>query len=89
MKSVEPSTRTSKRPRGEASTTALASGDMPATEELHVNPTIAMDPSGDEDAVDLIVTPLLSLRTMMESFFTTQVAMMDSLLMSYLLRWLP
>ena len=36
MKSAEPSTRTSKRPRGEASTTALASGDMPATEELHV-----------------------------------------------------
>ena len=53
MNSVEPSTRTSKRPRGEASTAALTSGDMLATEELHVNPAIAMDPSGDEDVVDL------------------------------------
>ena len=73
MKSVEPSTGTSKRPRGEASTATPASGDMPTTKEVHVNPTIAMDPSSDEDAINLIVTPLLSLCAMMESFFTTQV----------------
>ena len=71
MKSFEPSTWTSKRPRGEASTATPASGDMATTEEVHVDPTATVDPSSDEDVVDLIVTPPLSLHTMMKSFMTT------------------
>ena len=74
MKSAEPSTRTSKRSRGEASSTAPTSGAMPATEEVHVDPTTVVDPFSDDDAVDLIVTPPFSLRAMMNSFMTTQEA---------------
>ena len=74
MKSIEPSTGTSKRPRGEASTTALASGDQPAAEEVHVDHIAAMDLVGDDDTVDPTVTPPFSLRAIIESFMTTQVA---------------
>ena len=83
MKSAEPSTRTSKRPRGEAFTTAPASGDMSAAEEVHVDPTAVVDPSGDDEVVDPTVTPPLSLRAMMESFMTTQTThgqLLDELL---------
>ena len=71
MKSTEPSTGTLKRPRGKASTVAPTSGDQLATEEVHVDLTITMDPSGDDDTTNPIVTPPLSLRTMMETFMTT------------------
>ena len=74
MKSVEPSLGTSKRPRGEAFTTALASGDQPAAEEVHVDHIAAMDLVGDDDTVDPTVTPPFSLRAIIESFMTTQVA---------------
>ena len=74
MKSVEPSTGISKRPRGETSTAALAFGDMPADEEVHMDPIAAVDPSGDDDIVDPTVTPPFSLRAMMKSFMTTQAA---------------
>ena len=74
MKSVEPSLGTSKRPRGEAFTTALASGDQPTAEEVHVDHIAAMDPIGDDDTVDPTVTPPFSLRAIIESFMTTQVA---------------
>ena len=36
--------------------------------------TITMDPSGDDDTADPIVTHPHSLRTMVETFMTTQVA---------------
>ena len=42
IKSVEQSTRTSKRPQGDAATT---SGVMLATEETFVDPTAVVDPS--------------------------------------------
>ena len=71
MKSAKPSTRTSNRSRGEASTTTLASGVQPTTEEIHVDPTIAVDPYAD-DTTDPIVASLLSLHAMMETFMTTQ-----------------
>ena len=74
MKSAKPSTGTSKRSKGEASTTASSSGAMPAAEEVHVDPTTAMDTSGDDDHVDPMVTPPLSLHAMMEPFMTTQAA---------------
>ena len=87
MKSVEPSTEISKRPTGETSTAAPALGDMLATEEVHVDPTTVVDPFSDDDAVDPIVTPPLSLRAMMNSFMTTQAA--HGQLLNELLRWLP
>ena len=71
IKSAEPSTGTSKRSRGEASTTTSSSGAMPAAEEVHVDPTAAMDPSGDDYHVDPTVTPPFSLYAMRESFMTT------------------
>ena len=73
MKSVEQSTRTSKKPRGDASTTTPASSDQPAVEEFHVDPTVVVDPaaSGDDDTTDPTVTLPLSLHAMMESFMTT------------------
>ena len=77
MKSGELSIGTSKRPKGEGSTVAPASGAMPVAEEIHV------DPSGDDDAVDPTVIPPLSLHAMMESFMTTQAAhgqLLDELL---------
>ena len=74
MKNVEPSIGTSKRPRGEASTATPTSGDMLVVEEIHVDPTTTMDPSGDDDAVDPTVTTPLSLHVMMEFFMTTQAA---------------
>ena len=73
MNSVKPSTETSKRPRGEATTASLASSDMPTAKEVHVDPTVVVDPFGDDDVVDPTVTPPLSLCVMMESFMTTQV----------------
>ena len=74
MKSAEPSTGTSKRSRGEATIAAPASSDLPDVEEVHVDPTEAVDPSGDDDTVDPTATTPLSLRAMMESFMTTQTA---------------
>ena len=74
MKSAEPSTRTSKRSRGEAFTTAPASGTMLAAKETFVDPTVIVDPFGGTDDVDPTVTPSLSLRAMMQSFMTTQAA---------------
>ena len=63
----------------EASTAAPATGDQLATvdltvEEIHVDPTFAMDPTTDAKTVDAIVTPPLSLCVMMEIFMTTQAA---------------
>ena len=76
MKRAEQSTRTSKKPRGDASTTTPASSDQPAVEEVHVDPTVVVDPaaSGDDDTIDPTVTLPLSLHAMMESFMTTQAA---------------
>ena len=62
MKSVEQSTETSKRPQGDAATT---SSTMIATEETFVDPTVAVDPTGDAEDVDPLVAPPLSLRAMM------------------------
>ena len=83
MKSVEPSIRTSKRSLGEASTTALASGAMPAIEEMFVDPNATVDSSGGAEDVDPSVAPPLSLCAMMQSFMTTQDAhgqLLDELL---------
>ena len=71
MKSVEPSTKTSKRSREEASTTAPASGTMPTTEETFVDSTAAVDPSSGADDIDPTIALPLSLCAMMESFMTT------------------
>ena len=71
IKSVEPSTRTSKRSRGETSIIAPASGAMPAAKETFVNPTITVDLSGGAENVDPTVAPPLSLYAMMQSFMTT------------------
>ena len=78
MKSVKPSTRISKRPRGEVSTAALASGDQPTTKEIPMNPTAAMDPTiivdpATDDTINCTVTSL-SLHAMMKTFMTTQAA---------------
>nr|POE98868.1 hypothetical protein CFP56_56304 [Quercus suber] len=83
MKSAEPSTRLSKRSRGEATTTAPAFGAMPVAEETFVDTNVAIDPSGGAEDVDPTVAPPLSLRAMMESFMTTQDAygqLLDDLL---------
>ena len=61
MKSAEPSTRTSKRSRGEATVAASASGAMPIAKAVHVDPTAAVDPSSDDDAVEPTVTLPLSI----------------------------
>ena len=61
LKSAKPSSGTSKRPRGEASTTASTSGGQLAAEEIHVNPI----------AYPTVALPL-SLRAIMETFMTTQ-----------------
>ena len=75
MKSAEPSIRTLKRPRGEAFSAALASSDQFVAEEVHVDPTIALDLAGDDDeTTDPAITPPFSLRATMESFMTTQAA---------------
>ena len=73
MKSVEPSTGSSKRSQA-ASTTAPTFGAMPAAEETFVNSTTAVNPSGGADDADPTVAPPLSLHAMMKSFMTTQVA---------------
>ena len=69
MKSAKPSTGTSKRPRGEASTTASTSGDQPIAEEIPVDPIAGVDP-----VVNDIVAPPFSLRARMKTFMTTQTA---------------
>ena len=71
MKSVEPSTGTSKRSRGEVFTTTPTSGAMPATKETFVDSTAIVDPFGGTEDVDTTVAPPLSLRVMMQSFMTT------------------
>ena len=68
MKSAKPSTRTSKRPQGEVATT---SGAMLAGEEVFVDPTAAVDPTGGAEDVDPTVTPPLSPHAMMQSIMTT------------------
>ena len=73
MKSVKPSTRTSKRPRGEVSTAALASGDQPTTKEIPMNPTAVVDPTAN-DTINSTITSPLSLHAMMKTFMTTQAA---------------
>uniref|UniRef100_A0A7N2M2N4 Uncharacterized protein n=1 Tax=Quercus lobata TaxID=97700 RepID=A0A7N2M2N4_QUELO len=62
------------RPRDEASTAAPATGDQPAIEEVHVDPTVSLDSASDDDTTNPIVTSPLSLRAMMETFMTTQAA---------------
>ena len=82
-KSAEPSTGTSKRSQGEASTTAPASGAMLVAEETFVDPIAIVDPSGGANGVDPNVTPPLSLHAMIESFMTTQAThgqLLDELL---------
>ena len=59
MKSAKPSTKTSKKPRGEVSTTTPAFVDQPAAKEIAVDPV-----------ADPIVTPPL-LCAKMETFMTT------------------
>ena len=71
IKSAKPSTGTSKRSQGEASTATPASGTMPIAKETFVDPTTTMDPSSGVDDVDPTVAPPLSLYAMMESFMTT------------------
>ena len=61
----------------ETSTDAPTTGDQLATvdltvEEIHVDPTFAMDPTTYTETVDATVTPPLSLRAMKEIFMTTQ-----------------
>jgi len=80
MKSAEPSIGTSKRSRGDASTT---SGAMPAVDEVFMDSTTAVDPAGDAEDVDPTIAPPLSLRVMMQSFMTTRAAngqLLDELL---------
>ena len=36
-----------------------------------MDPTVAVDPAGDDDTADPTVTPPLSLRAMMEALMTT------------------
>ena len=49
MKSAKPSIGTSKRIRGDTSSTSSA---MPATEETYVDPTATVDPAGHAQDVD-------------------------------------
>ena len=78
MKSVKPSTRTSKQPRVEAFTAAPDFGDQPTTvdpaKEIHVDPIAAVDPAGDVETINPTATPPLSLCAMMETFMTTKAA---------------
>ena len=69
MKSAKPSTGTSKRLKGDASTT---SSTMFATEETYVDPIAAMDHAVHSKDVDPSGAPPLSLRAMMQSIMTTQ-----------------
>ena len=71
MKSVKPSTGTSKRSRREPFTAVPAFGTMPTTKETFVDLIVVVDTSGGADDVDPIVVAPLSLRVMMESFMTT------------------
>ena len=83
MNNAEPSTRTLKRSRGDASTTSPASSAMPTAKETFVDLIAAVDPSGGADDVDPIVTPPFLLRATMESFMTTQAThgkLLDELL---------
>ena len=56
---------------------------MPAAEETFVNSTVVVDHFGGANDVDPTITPPFSLRPLMESFMTTQVAhgqLLDELL---------
>ena len=64
-KLVEPSVSTSKRPHVDV---VAATGDMSA-EEIHIDPTTAMDP--DTTDSEPTIPPPLSLRVMMEIFMMT------------------
>ena len=75
-KLVEPSVSTSKRPHVDVA----ATGDMSA-EEIHIDPTTAMDP--DTTDSEPTIPPPLSLRVMMEIFMMTQAThgqLLDKLL---------
>ena len=81
MKNVEQSPRSSKRSRGDATTT---SGTMLATEKTFVDPITTVDPTVDAEDVDPTIAPLLALRAMMQSIMTTLAAhgqLLDELLM--------
>ena len=83
MKSAKPSTGTSKRSRGEASTTAPTSGTMSVAKKTFVDLTAVVYPSGGVDDVDPTVAPPFSLHAMMQSFMTTQAThgeLLDELL---------
>ena len=76
MKNAKPSTATSKWPKVEASTIALATSDQlaavdPTIKDIHVDPTTTMNPTANAETDDPTVTPHLSLRAMMETFMTT------------------
>ena len=80
MNSAEQCTMTSKRPRGDATTTSSA---MLATEETFVDLTTAMDLAGAVEDVDPTVAPPLPFCAMMRSIMTTQAAhgqLLDELL---------
>ena len=74
IKSAKASIGTSKRLRGETSTTAPISGTMPTAKETFVDLAAVVDPFDGVDDADPIVAPPLSLRAMMQSFMTTQAA---------------
>ena len=83
MKSSKPSTGTSKRSRGEASTTIPASGAMPAAKETFVDLIAVVDPPSVTEDVDPTVASPLSLYAIMQSFMTTQAThgqLLDELL---------
>ena len=80
MNSVEQSTVTSKRPRGDAATTSSA---MLAAEETFMDLTIVVDLASVVEDVDPTVAPPLSLHAMMRSIMTTQATygqLLDELL---------
>ena len=71
MKNVEQSPRSSKRSRGDATTT---SGTMLATKETFMDSITTVDPVVDAEDVDPTIAPLLALRAMMQSIMTTLAA---------------
>ena len=80
MKSAKLSTRTSKRPWGDGSTTFSA---MPAIEETYVDSIAAVDLVGYAKDVYPSIAPPLSLWAMMQSIMTTQATqgqLLDELL---------
>ena len=80
MKSVEPTTRMPKRPRGDASTTF---GAKLAAKETYVDLMNVVDLAGRPKDVDPSRAPPLSLQAMLQSIMTTQATqghLLDELL---------